>query len=377
MAASKVVSGEITARMFHELQQVVGVNYNKLGMIFDPVLREHGLSMDSARFDWMHSMMADGTFSTELERFMATFAHHGASRAEIARYVSHDSWRTPSQAVPWSNVVRVFDLHRVSATEPEKFKGTCGEMLSLFVVVQHFVKVYVHDAPDLQPQRASFEAVCRVLNLILETKHETVRVAQAVPLLEDAISEHLRLHKLAYGTEHIRPKHHWMFDIPKQVKTDNCVLDAFVVERRHLRVKAAATPVLNTEVYNKSCMSNLLTAALHHLCKDECFPPDGLIGTMAPLADDAHVVVSDKMRGFSMLVSVGDMVMRGECGGCVVACAMDRGSLFAIVTVCEPIRNVPGHWRDAGRVEVWDAERLSFCFAWRSVADDIFEIIRA
>ncbi len=35
-----------------------------------------------------------------------------------------------------------------------------------------------------------------------------------------------------------KPKHHWLLNVPAQIAKDNVVLDAFVIERQHVLVKA-------------------------------------------------------------------------------------------------------------------------------------------
>ena len=40
----------------------------------------------------------------------------------------------------------------------------------------------------------------------------------------------------------IKPKHHWLMHVPQQIARDNAVIDAFVIERQHLLVKANDAP---------------------------------------------------------------------------------------------------------------------------------------
>ena len=42
----------------------------------------------------------------------------------------------------------------------------------------------------------------------------------------------------AYGEGWMKPKHHWQMDVPRHTQRDGLVLDAFVIERTHLAVKA-------------------------------------------------------------------------------------------------------------------------------------------
>ena len=55
-------------------------------------------------------------------------------------------------------------------------------------------------------------------------------------MLLDAIGRHQRLHIAAYGVDKLKPKHHWMFDVAEMLQHTEAVLDAFIIERLHLRV---------------------------------------------------------------------------------------------------------------------------------------------
>ena len=49
-----------------------------------------------------------------------------------------------------------------------------------------------------------------------------------------------------------------MFDVADQWKTHSIVIDAFVVERLHLRVKHVAEHVRNTSTFERSCLASLI-----------------------------------------------------------------------------------------------------------------------
>lgn len=86
-----------------------------------------------------------------------------------------------------------------------------------------------------QGQLESFDAACDVLDIIVSAKHGVRHPTQAARDLQLALARHMRLHRATYGDDHIRPKHHWNFDIPSQLARDSMVLDAFVIERTHLK----------------------------------------------------------------------------------------------------------------------------------------------
>ena len=97
-----------------------------------------------------------------------------------------------------------------------------------------------------------------------------------------AISHSCRLHQIAYGSVCIKPKHHWMMDIPAQLVRDQCVIDAFIIERTHLVVKGIADNVRNTSCFEQSVLSGVTTRAFENAAVAKA--GDGLVGRCAPSA---------------------------------------------------------------------------------------------
>ena len=64
-------------------------------------------------------------------------------------------------------------------------------------------------------------------DLLLEMKQGLVPVCTGATQLETATCTFLELHKVCYGSRHLKPKHHWMLDLGPQVH--RMILDAFVV----------------------------------------------------------------------------------------------------------------------------------------------------
>ena len=66
--------------------------------------------------------------------------------------------------------------------------------------------------------------------------------------MREAVTRCITFHVAAYGEEFVKPKHHWCYDIAEQLERDQDVqvlLDAFVVERLHLRFRDLADRITN------------------------------------------------------------------------------------------------------------------------------------
>jgi hypothetical protein len=192
-----------------------------------------------------------------------------------------------------------------------------------------------------------------------------------------AISHSPRLHQIAYGSHYIKPKHHWMMDVPAQLVRDQCVLDAFIIERTHLVVKGVADHIRNTRCFEQSVLSSVTTLAFESAAKAQA--GDCLVGRCAPLPGFPGVHVADKMSIFNIDVSVDDIILRGDAAGVVVACALENGRLLVVVDLMAQVGIRSSHavvFKLAGQHDVWSAADVGHCLGWHCQADGSFVVIR-
>ena len=148
----------------------------------------------------------------------------------------------------------------------------------------------------------------------------------------------MRLHQEAYGTVLLKPKHHWLLDIPTQLRRDGMVLDAFVIERQHLMVKGVAEHVRNTALYEVSVCSSVLSLQLQETDDDALF--DGLIGRTSRLEGFPKAVVANSLTFGCTVIRVGELITRAPDAGFVVACAVEGTALFVIVALTVKVADV-------------------------------------
>ena len=187
----------------------------------------------------------DGTFSVEVACFLDVA---GVSRSAVREFLADKEWCFAKANGKAKALHRIFDDRRESAANPSRVKATCGELLGVYGLLRHYVECLVLRRAETESARQSFVAVCRVLDLLLDAKFGLASVSSIWAPLEAATAEHLRLHQAAHGDGSVRPKHHWQLDVPRQLARDNLVLDAFVIERTHLAVKAVADPSKTLEL---------------------------------------------------------------------------------------------------------------------------------
>ena len=274
-------------------------------------------------------------------------------------------------------VYRVFDPRRQSTDNPTKVKASCAELLGLYCLLRHFVECNIARRPELVPHLDSFLAACRSLDLLLAAKHVLGDPSELGQALERQVSQYIALHKVAYGTALMKPKFHWALDVPSQICRDRMVLDAFVIERSHLRVKAVADQVRNTRSFESSVMASLATVCWQHAETDEF--GNCLLGPTASLTGIHGAWIADRMQVWSVEFSIDDMVSKtGGQVGTVVACCSVDGRLLALVRPALVARRPSEHsvlCRLSGDLEAWPEKELMLCLAWHSEPDGSILVI--
>lgn len=195
-------------------------------------------------------------------------------------------------------------------------------------------------------------------------------VAEAAAQLDHGTARFLRLHQEAYGRALLKPKHHWLLDIPSQFRRDGMVLDAFVIERQHLMVKGVAEHIDNTSNFEVSLCSSILTLQLQEGDDDALF--DGLIGRTSRLEGFPNAVVANSLTVGSTVIRVGDLVTRTPDAGVVVACALEGATLFVIVALAVKVADVTPtavRLRRTEQLAFWRAAEVRTTLGWRPEAD--------
>ena len=274
-------------------------------------------------------------------------------------------------------VYRIFDPRRLSKDNPREVKASCAELLGVYGLLRHFVECNIMRLPGLVQHIDSFLAACRSLDLLLAAKRVLGDPSELGQALELQVSHYIALHKAAYGTALMKPKFHWALDIPSQICRDRMVLDAFVIERSHLRVKAVAEHVQNTASFERSVMASLSTVCWTHAETDvfgNC-----LLGPTAPLPGIHETWIADRMQVWSVEFTIDDMVSKsGGQVGSVVACCSSDGLLFVLVRPAVVASRPSDHsvlCRLSGCLEAWPERELRLCLAWRSEPDGSIVVI--
>ena len=255
-ARDRVKRSEIPLIRLQEMEKSFGFNATSHSIWCDVALGadcERSL-LDCMSYDWVHSYLQDGAFTSEAWLYISST---GTSHADLHRYLSAELWRWPHASHHKSAYLhRIFDTYRSSSSErADKLKASSSELLGLFGILRHYVETEVREDARFATFRASFLACCKVLDVLLLCKRGYLPVDEGADALDKAVAFHLDAHKRAYGNDHVKPKHHFMFHIGDQFRRDKVILDTFVIERGHLLVKSIAEHCKNTTNFEASVLA--------------------------------------------------------------------------------------------------------------------------
>ena len=216
-----------------------------------------------------------------------------------------------------------------------------------------------------------------VQDLFVAAKAGLKDIDEAADELHLAMVSYLQVHKAVYDRSLIRPKVHWMLDIPAQLKRDRLIIDAFVIERQHLLVKRVSEHIKNLSQFEDSVLASVLVAQLHEA--KELVVGDQLVGRTTPLDGCRDAMVANKLAIHSVEYSVDDVVARGSDVGVIIACAIEAGVLYALVSpfvlVDHVSRNTSKFSRTPG-LAVWLAADIQHVLAWMHGRGSVFVIRR-
>ena len=104
------------------------------------------------------------------------------------------------------------------------------------------------------------------------------------------------------------------FDIAQCMVSDGFVVDAFTLERLHLRAKMVAENCKNLAIFEDVVMAGITNAHFGSMADTEHWSSScHLVGALAPMPGEPNIVVADRAQYHSEQFVVGDFVYRG-CG---------------------------------------------------------------
>ena len=347
--------------LYDNILKTEGLNYVPGGIAFDTRLRGRVNFFDALTVDWAHTWLQDGVLTVEAGLMIRACAPR-LTPSHLTNFLRRP-WQFPqSMGAKGKLLWRIFDFHRLDDHgEVDKVRASVSELLGLYGLLRHYFATEVVDRPELLPHWRSFEACCRVLDLILAAKKKLVSPKRAASILRVRISRFMELHLACYGSESVRPKHAWQWAIAEHWERDDEVWDALVIERLHLTVKSTAIRLRSLVRMERTLLSGTLNAQISSLetLNGPCCLLDNRPMTMNGLP---HTLFADSVQVWGMSLSVGDVAFHRDNAGKVLACVLEEGSFYCILEMFAPSAVLTPHakrWRlNTGDVKFIPAQEL-------------------
>ena len=267
------------------------------------------------------------------------------------------------------NLWRVFDEVRETVYEESehgKLKCSSAEAIGIYGILRHFVETRLpNDDAAFAPYRTSYGLCCSVVDLMLDIKRGVVTIADAAPELKRRLSAHMIAHVAAYGKAHLKPKHHWMFDVAWQLLRDGICLDMFIIDRLHLRCKRVADMVTNTTTFEATVLSGIVEAQRHAL-QDYDFT-SGLRGPTARLSSAALAADALDLEGMHLHIDDFVLILPEREAAKILACLREDDVLYVLVAklaFCRDRGARAREWRSLPDRMIARAGRVEACMAW-------------
>ena len=357
--------GTVTKTQHHQLEIMLGLNTNPLGFLADSELRKHVNPRSAFTYDWVHNSLQDGTLTAEIWQLLHACRPLGVMPSHLHDFLKDEGWEWPAHmSSKGKQLHRIFDSYRSkSSIEADRLKASASECLGAYALIRHFVETRIGDSPDIIKQKNSFLAACAVLDLILLTKQQNLANPRTTSReLRKALALHFELHLQAYGEGEIKPKHHWNLHVPDQLHRDGVILDAFIIERKHLSVKRLADHIDNTSAFERSVLNGVIHDQVQTARRLAAF--DGLQGKIRTLGT---ITLANHLEFNTLRVSAGDIIFHGEEAGQALSCAMESNVLMVIVQLLQRVGNISSHsarYAATCHQAVWLASEVSQSAAW-------------
>ena len=377
------LDGRTTKLALNQLKQASGFDPCLHGVWADREIRKLINVTETITFDWMHCCLADGFVSHEIARYLSISDHTTESDFDAFCDLG---WASPG-ARP-GTLSKAFKSVKAMVHEGSvsgHTRPSCSDMLRFIAILNFWVRGH----PD-GPGKAPLLASLRVVGAVQAAKfHSMHRNNVDIDTKAQAITRNYK----GYLIETIREngggslvsKHHWFWHIPIQyVRDGGEIIDCFIVERLHRRVKKFSKRFTNTKQMETSLLE-LVTAG-------HCFDGDLHDSTYlafpgghrtAPTPEDMHHVAplmatcasSQCVVDGDLRVRVGDFLRFGDSFGrvgTILGIAPDN-DVRIVVDVCRVVNSQEMFWNIVEVQEVRtvlkpsDHELFQPALAWKEL----------
>lgn len=258
---------------FQNLQQVLGLNYSKHGLLFNKTLAPMIQPITCLMHDFMHLWFVNGIFHV-------TFGLVMSALQGLVTYTALDTWM---QRWSWPQRVamRQADARSIFASKraathrkANKLSATASECLTIYSIVREFflmVTLPICTDPYMGKVIQCYLDMCRVIDLLLLSGRGVVTPKA---LFVATVSFH-RSFLECFDEADLIPKFHHTLHLWESLRVHGCLLSCFVHERKHRVVKRWANDDCNSSAthFERSILQEVVQDHVHSLSHGHALPP--------------------------------------------------------------------------------------------------------
>ena len=388
-AHEQCAAGEIPKVRLTEIERGFGYRVTGEGLLADRTLRRYIDFCGTVHYDWVHTLLEDGAITREawaLLHACDTYGFPGAK--EFHDFLANRRWCAPRgtgegpkrrrAARDLSQLAAIFaGGNRDYQDDSEAIKCAASDWFTLYALLRYWVLAKIPEEPRLEKLRTCVLVGLECIAILIAAKRGRTTRADAANLLRGALARHTIAHVDALGSDAVRPKMHWAFDLVDYLGSGKSFMDCLVIERLHLRVRGVAQNCKRLDTYEQSVCAGVLNQHCNALAGARRAP--GLQGPVAPMPSMEHVSIADWICIDGKSVAVSDLVCKGPSVGRVLACCFDNVVHGLVV---DKLRMAPGtsaadckFLTAGGAVEVWLMPDIEPCVAWTQDEETLIAIL--
>ena len=269
--------GGCTKVALARLEQILGMTYDADGILYDEHLRTILKPVRMYIRDWMHTVVGHGVAGTQVAAVLAKMKTNGIKPESVQLYLN--CFALPLAHGPvhasWFDKNNICDDH---------MKCFASEMLSIVVLFNEFLQDVVMPQGLMQDDCRCFALLARIVQLL---KAGPSVAGSRYADMHEMIVEHHRLYVELYPT-YIKPKWHHMLHLQDHGRDSGKILSCFVTERKHKKVKAAAT--WNFRNFEHSVIRTLVFQQIDVIVQENLFKVAYLENPHAFVANGVQVI---------------------------------------------------------------------------------------
>ena len=296
---------------FEEMQKLLGINFNPLGILGDQELRPFLRPVSMYFRDLQHTLASGGVASTELAVFLNLFQKNARLKAAGVT-LERLSQYAQAFTLPRSQGKPNLNWFHSSFLAKDHVKHFSSDVLSMYPILVAFAVDAILPCNVLQDNVRCLILMEAILSMLCNVPVVTDAVYEK---LNSLIMEHARLFQRLYPA-HIKVKFHHMLHLAADLKRLGFSISCFAMERRHRDWKSVVLWAFRS--FELSSTRDAINCMVHQIVagqwKFDAFWLDNpreaeLFGVTVEVARGAHTPYGLLRSNDLVLASLGDGVV--------------------------------------------------------------------